>query len=70
MGDECAFCGKPVVPGAWVEIRLYHGPGLKIGELQLAVCDHHLREMRPAYERELVECRVTRWEPGTRGRRR
>lgn len=61
---ECAFCGEPAAPGAWVELRLYDGPGLKIGELQLDVCRRHLVKMRPAYKRELVECRVTRWEPG------
>ncbi len=67
---ECAFCGEPSAPGAWVEIRLYLGPGDKIGELELRVCRHHLTAMRPAYERELVECRVTRWEPGTEKRPR
>ena len=46
-------------------MRLYEGPGLKIGELDLKVCARHLRAMRPAYERELVECRVTGWEDGT-----
>ncbi len=69
MTHECAFCGDPPVPGAWVEIRLYLGPGDKLGELDLAVCARHLERMRPAYERELVECRVTRWEPGTEERR-
>ena len=64
----CAFCGQPSVPGAWVEIRLYLGPGLKIGELELRVCRGHLEAMWPAYQRELVECRVSRWEPGTHGR--
>lgn len=58
----CAFCDSPAEPGAWVELRLYLGPGDKIGELQLDVCSRHLQAMRPAYERELVECRVTRWE--------
>ena len=67
---ECAFCGEPSVPGAWVEIRLYLGPGDKIGELELRVCRRHLTAMRPAYEREMVECRVTRWEPGTEQRPR
>jgi len=66
----CAFCGEPSAPGAWVEIRLYLGPGDKIGELVLQVCRRHLTAMRPAYERELVECRVTRWEPGTEKRPR
>lgn len=65
---KCAFCGEPTA-GAWVELRLYDGPGLKIGELDLKVCERHLTAMRPAYERELVECRVTRWEPGTAGPR-
>ncbi len=51
-----------------MEIRLYLGPGDKIGELVLQVCRRHLTAMRPAYERELVECRVTRWEPGTEKR--
>ena len=60
----CSFCGHPAVPGAWVEIRLYMGPGQKIGELELPVCALHLERMRPAHEQELVECRVTRWEPG------
>lgn len=63
MAGECAFCGQPAAPDAWVEIRLYLGPGDKIGELQLDVCERHLQAMHPAYERELVECRVTRWEP-------
>ncbi len=69
MTRECAFCGQPPVPGASVEIRLYLGPGDKLGELELDVCARHLERMRPAYERELVECRVTRWEPGTEERR-
>jgi hypothetical protein len=60
---HCAFCGAGTENGAWVEVRLYDGPGLKIGELVLPVCAAHLTAMRPAYERELVECRVTRWEP-------
>ena len=63
---ECAFCGEPAVPDAAVEIRLYLGPGDKLGELDLAVCVRHLARMRPAYEQELVECRVTRWERGRR----
>jgi hypothetical protein len=62
---RCGFCGEPAVPGAWVEIRLYLGGGDKIGELTVDVCKRHLAAMRPAYERELVECRVTRWEPGS-----
>lgn len=64
MESDCGFCGEPAAPDAWVEIRLYDGPGLKIGELQVPVCRRHLQKMRPAYERELVECRVSRWEPG------
>jgi hypothetical protein len=63
--NRCGFCGEPAAPGAWVEIRLYLGPGDKIGELTVDVCKGHLAAMRPAYERELVECRVTRWEPGS-----
>jgi hypothetical protein len=69
VSEHCAFCGRPAAPASWVEIRLYLGPGDKIGELELPVCRAHLERMRPAYERELVECRVTRWEPGTTGRR-
>ena len=69
LPDDCAFCNEPAVPGACVEIRLYLGPGLKLGELDLNVCAGHLAAMRQAYERELVECRVTRWEPGTAGPR-
>lgn len=69
MSEECAFCGEPAAPGAWVELRLYEGPGLKLGELRLDVCARHLERMEPAYRRELVECRVTRWEPGSTGRR-
>jgi hypothetical protein len=61
--DLCAFCWQPAAPGAWVELRLYNGPGLKIGELGLAVCAGHLAALRPAYERGFAECRVTRWEP-------
>ena len=60
----CSFCGEPALRGSWIEIRLYLGPGDKLGDLELAVCARHLARMRPAYERELVECRVTRWEPG------
>jgi hypothetical protein len=66
---ECAFCGDAAMPDAWVEVRLYLGPGMKIGELDLKVCARHVEAMRPAYEQELVECRVTRWEPGAAGRR-
>jgi hypothetical protein len=64
MTDQktCAFCGEPS-DGSWIELRLYDGPGLKIGELQLDVCDRHLQETKAAHERELVECHVTRWEP-------
>jgi hypothetical protein len=65
----CAFCaafGREEPMAGWVELRLYNGPGLKIGELQVDVCAHHLEAMRPAYEQELVECRVARWERGTR----
>ncbi|HXM58298.1 MAG TPA: hypothetical protein VOB72_23055 [Candidatus Dormibacteraeota bacterium] len=65
MNDACAFCWRPAAPGAWVELRLYNGPGLKIGELTLKVCTDHLTAMQPAFERELVECRVTRWERRT-----
>ena len=60
----CGFCWQPAAHGAWVELRLYDGPGLKIGELCLMACADHLAALRPAYERELVECRVTRWERG------
>lgn len=62
--STCGFCDLPVEPGAWVEVRLYNGPGDKIGALQVDVCRRHLDAMRPAFERELVECRVTRWERG------
>jgi hypothetical protein len=62
-GPACAFCWQPAAPGAWVELRLYSGPGLKIGELTLKVCAGHLDALRPAYDRGLVECRVTRLEP-------
>jgi hypothetical protein len=61
----CAVCGTPDVSGAvqgWVEIRLYLGPGDKLAEITLDMCERHLVAFRPAYERELVECRVTRWE--------
>ncbi|HXM55340.1 MAG TPA: hypothetical protein VOB72_08115, partial [Candidatus Dormibacteraeota bacterium] len=73
--DLCAFCWQPAAPGAWVELRLYAGPGQKIGELSLKVCAGHLAALRPAYERGFVECRATRWEtagdypPGSLGRR-
>jgi hypothetical protein len=62
MSHTCAFCWQPAAPGAWVELRLHEGPGLKIGEVSLMVCADHLAALRPACERELVECRVTRLE--------
>lgn len=70
MSDECAFCGRPT-EGAWVELRLYNGPGLKIGELTLNVCGGHLEALRQANESDGIvpECRITRWEPGTTGAR-
>jgi hypothetical protein len=71
-GGPCDFCatfGHEEPAAGWVELRLYNGPGLKIGELEVNVCARHLEAMRPAYERELVECRVTRWERGPREQR-
>jgi hypothetical protein len=67
--DFYAAFGREEPATGWVEFRLYDGPGLKIGELQVDACARHLEALRPAYERELVECRVARWEQTTRDRR-
>jgi hypothetical protein len=63
----CAICDRPVEDDdAGAEVRLYLGPGDKLGELWLPLCRHHVARFRPAYERELVECRVTRLVEGVR----
>lgn len=63
---ECAFCGRET-EGSYVELRLYNGPGLKIGALVVQVCVRHLEALREANEsdeRLVPECRVARWERG------
>ena len=62
--EDVRLCGE-ASDGSWIELRLYDGPGLKVGELQLDVCERHLQATRTGYDQPgglVAECRVTRWE--------
>ena len=58
-GTGCAVCGQPVQhEDAGADVRLYLGPGDKLAELWLTLCDHHVERFRHAARHDVVECRV------------
>ena len=59
MSQECAVCGRPIEhEETGADVRLYMGPGDKLAELWLPLCDRHVERFREAYRQEVVECRV------------
>jgi hypothetical protein len=59
MSDKCSVCGAPVEhEEAGANVRLYLGPGDKLAELWLRLCDHHVERFRQARLQDVVECRV------------
>jgi hypothetical protein len=59
MSAQCAACGAPVEhEGAGADVRLYLGPGDKLAELWLSLCDHHVDRFGQARLHDVVECRV------------
>jgi hypothetical protein len=61
----CAACGLPVAhEEAGADVRLYLGPGDKLAELWLPLCEDHLERFGEAHRRDTVECRVARVSRG------
>lgn len=64
-GEVCAACGRPVAfEDAGADVRLYLGPGNKLAELWLPLCQEHLERFAEAGRRDTVECRVGRVSRG------
>lgn len=63
--EVCAACGRPVAfEDAGADVRLYLGPGDKLAELWLPLCQEHLERFAEAGRRDIVECRVGRVSRG------
>ena len=57
--QECAVCGREVEHrDAGADVRLYLGPGDKLAELWLPLCDYHVERFKLAHRQDVVECRV------------
>jgi hypothetical protein len=64
MTTECAVCGRTVEhEEAGADVRLYLGPGDKLAQLWLPLCDHHVELFREAHRQAVVECRVASVSP-------
>jgi hypothetical protein len=58
--ENCAICGRELErEETGADVRLYLGPGNKLAELWLPLCDYHVRRFREASRQEVVECRVS-----------
>jgi hypothetical protein len=59
MSEECAVCQPSVEhEEAGADVRIYLGPGDKLAELWLPLCDYHVERFREAHQQVIVECRV------------
>jgi len=58
--EKCAVCQREIEhEEAGADVRLYLGPGDKLAELWLPLCDSHVERFRLAYRQEVTECRVS-----------
>lgn len=67
---QCAVCQRPVERAdTGADVRLYLGPGDKLGELWLSpLCSYHVERFGAAHDQEFIECRVARIDRGTPAR--